>query len=424
MRHFFSSFLIIVSLGLFVSCTNEEEVVETLSNVSVEGVIIKDGYYTDTRDGNKYRIIDVDGTYWFAENLRYDDSVAMPDLKGNMWCYDNKADSCKVYGPLYSFEVAQDVCPEGWTVPGTYQWQGLESYINMANMYGYIEKSGTTLKSVKGWEKTDSIPQGTNRVGFNALPGGRRSVEGGFLPSGKYAFFWGAEPFDWEIAYGWTLSYNKDVLEKGEFYKDHGMSVRCISAKYYDGGRVEFTLDGDLDDSYIKEIPATSEKLEYKGQKYSTMPFNGSIIMTENLNYETGNSWCYNGKKDSCDVYGRLYDYETAGSVCPEGWSLLPFEKFKKLGELFSSAYLRAEGYWHEDNAKDIWGMSIMPAGGYEMDTETFYDLGFTSYFWAKDSLGETCVTSLKYYESCTFCSCTPAKEYAQRAYSVRCIKD
>lgn len=419
--------ILLISALLFLmltACSNEEEVVSSISDVVLNGVVIKDGYFTDTRDGNKYKIIEVQGDFWFAENLRYSDTVAMPELKKHIWCYDNKADSCKVYGPLYSFDVAQEVCPDGWTIPSASQWSNLESNVSILNMYGYIEKNGTSLKSIKRWVEEDSIPQGTNRIGFNALPGGRRSVEGGFLPTGKYAFFWGTTAIDRETAYGWTLSYNKDVFEKGEFYKQHGMSVRCVSTNYFDGRYVQFTLDGSLDSSFITENPSATSKLDYKGQKYATMQLNGVTVMTENLNYETGNSWCYNGEPDSCDVYGRLYDYETAQTVCPEGWSLLPFEMLKDIGSRFSDTYLRAPGYWHGDNAKDMWGVNIMPAGGYEIDTETFYDLGYTAYLWVQDSVGETCVTSMKYYNTSVFNTCTPPEANAQRAYSVRCQKD
>ncbi|MCQ2063635.1 MAG: hypothetical protein MJY99_09925 [Fibrobacter sp.] len=419
--------ILLISTLLFLmltACFNEEEVVSSISDVVLNGVVIKDGYFTDTRDGNKYKIIEVQGDFWFAENLRYSDSVAMPELKKNIWCYDNKADSCKVYGPLYSFDVAQEVCPDGWTIPSASQWSNLESNVSILNMYGYIEKNGTSLKSIKRWVEEDSIPQGTNRIGFNALPGGRRSVEGGFLPTGKYAFFWGTTAIDRETAYGWTLSYNKDVFEKGEFYKQHGMSVRCVSTNYFDGRYVQFTLDGLLDESFVKEIPSTTTELDYMGQKYSTMQLNGVTVMTENLNFETGNSWCYNNESDLCKVYGRLYDYETAQKACPEGWSLLSFEMLKDIGSRADDADLRAVGYWYNESANDMWGLGIMPSGGYEIDTKSFFDLRYSSYLWVQDSLGETCETSMRFYVSEAFSACVPQTTYAQRAYSVRCQKD
>jgi len=55
--------------------------------------------------------------------------------------------------------------------------------------------------------------------------------------------------------------------------------------------------------------------------KTATMP-DGKTWMTENLSKTTDGSWCYNNSADSCNKYGRLYDWETANTVCPNGWKL------------------------------------------------------------------------------------------------------
>jgi len=47
------------------------------------------------------------------------------------------------------------------------------------------------------------------------------------------------------------------------------------------------------------------------------------VWMTKNLNYATASgSWCYGNNTDSCAVYGRLYDWNTALTVAPSGWHL------------------------------------------------------------------------------------------------------
>ena len=44
--------------------------------------------------------------------------------------------------------------------------------------------------------------------------------------------------------------------------------------------------------------------------------------MAENLNFETGESMCYNDSYTYCEECGRFYQYADALKACPEGWHL------------------------------------------------------------------------------------------------------
>ena len=69
------------------------------------------------------------------------------------------------------------------------------------------------------------------------------------------------------------------------------------------------------------EIPL----LEYEGKKYRTVEINGVCWMKENMNHETDSSWCWGNDPANCEKYGRLYNWEDAQEVCPEGW-MIPYD--------------------------------------------------------------------------------------------------
>jgi len=54
--------------------------------------------------------------------------------------------------------------------------------------------------------------------------------------------------------------------------------------------------------------------------------------MAENLNFETPTgSWCYGDDELHCNEYGRLYDWNTALTSCPDGWHLPSDEEWSVL---------------------------------------------------------------------------------------------
>jgi|GEM_PF-1430540 len=70
------------------------------------------------------------------------------------------------------------------------------------------------------------------------------------------------------------------------------------------------------------------------GKIHKTVRIGQQCWIQENLDYEgyaDGNSWCYENESSNCDNYGRLYDWEAAMLVCPDGWILPSDEDFKEL---------------------------------------------------------------------------------------------
>jgi len=81
---------------------------------------------------------------------------------------------------------------------------------------------------------------------------------------------------------------------------------------------------GGGDNGGVGNTTGPGESLVYAGQTYRTIKVNGKRWMAENLNYapQKGGSWCYEVNNSNCGRYGRLYDWETAKTVCPAGWHL------------------------------------------------------------------------------------------------------
>lgn len=57
-------------------------------------------------------------------------------------------------------------------------------------------------------------------------------------------------------------------------------------------------------------------------QTYQTVTLGDQTWLAQDLNYETGDSRCYNDDPANCDTYGRLYDWDLALTACPSGWHL------------------------------------------------------------------------------------------------------
>ena len=87
-----------VLLSMFFSACSESEehVVKNISDYELNGLTIKNGYYTDKRNNHEYRIMKIrrppyfdSYNLWFAENLNYVDST----LEKGSWCYNDSKDS-------------------------------------------------------------------------------------------------------------------------------------------------------------------------------------------------------------------------------------------------------------------------------------------------------------------------------------------
>jgi uncharacterized protein (TIGR02145 family) len=224
--------------------------------------IIKTGTFTDDRDGNSYRTVEIGNQVWMAENLKYLPSVNTPPeyshINPTYYVYDNEstdintaiiANEYMIYGVLYNWPAAmnggessesnpsgvQGVCPAGWHLPSDAEWQDLRDYL------GGNEIAGGKLKEEGSFHWGYPNVGASNESGFTALPAGfyiaytlHDPPYDGDPPEyalvGEQAAYWSTS----EITDKSATLYALEDIEKG-FYqkklqnsKQWGISVRCI----------------------------------------------------------------------------------------------------------------------------------------------------------------------------------------------------
>jgi uncharacterized protein (TIGR02145 family) len=127
---------------------------------------------------------------------------------------------------------------------------------------------------------------------------------------------------------------------------------------------------------------------------YSIVQIGGQTWMAENLNYSTGNSWCYDNNSSNCNTYGRLYDWQAALGACPSGWHLPSDAEWTVLtdflgGESIAGGKMKETGtaHWLSTNtgATNSSGFTALPGGGryYFNGIGNFYNLTYNAYFWS-----------------------------------------
>lgn len=143
----------------------------------------KFGRFKDPRDGKVYKTIKIGTQIWMAENLAFKTSTGCR-------VYGNNNFYISVYGYLYSWESAKNVCPSGWHLPTDAEWTALIAYL------GGEDVAGGKLKSTSNWASPNK--GATNSSGFAALPGGMHG-DTDFGPVceywgvGEYGIWWGSD---------------------------------------------------------------------------------------------------------------------------------------------------------------------------------------------------------------------------------------
>ena len=114
---------------------------------------LKDNEILDGRDESIYAIKEIGQNWWIVDNINY-------NVQGSK-CID-----CEKNGRLYTFEMARQVCPAGWRLPNSQDFQSL------------INESGSIKRAVRNAD--------IKYIGRY----GRSSHTNTFVGVGEFAMFW------------------------------------------------------------------------------------------------------------------------------------------------------------------------------------------------------------------------------------------
>lgn len=197
-----------------------------------EGTTVKD------IDGNIYNIVQIGEQFWMASNLRVTKlndgtPIKKNDRKLSEWsnytepayiAYNFDETNVAKYGYLYNkFNVnSEKICPEGWSVPSSTDWDILAEYLGgVMDRYHCWKGCATAMKSV-------SWAPGTNESGFDAIPAG--SLFSAANSPDKTQFQQQGSATDWWSATGsFTRALSgKNSLDRYLSADVFGASIRCI----------------------------------------------------------------------------------------------------------------------------------------------------------------------------------------------------
>jgi len=125
------------------------------------------------------------------------------------------------------------------------------------------------------------------------------------------------------------------------------------------------------------------------GKKYRTVKIGDQVWMAENLNYNASGSKCYDNEIANCNMYGRLYDWNTARSACPSGWFLPDRGQWQKLVDFAGDNKIAGKklkvtfGWDRGRNGTDTLGFSALPGGYYNSNTDKFIMGGDDGVWWS-----------------------------------------
>ena len=190
---------------LFRFCTAwQPQVDSVLASLELEARCPVFETFTDPRDGQVYKVKDINGVKWFVQNLNY-------ALEEGSICYDRDDENCKAYGRLYTQETAKTVCPDGSRLATDDDWKMLEVYA------GGASEAAVKLRS-----------NGSDDFAFTAMFGGYANKNGISTTIGEGAYFWTDKADGDKRGTARSMFSTDKEVSSISVDKEFFLAVRCI----------------------------------------------------------------------------------------------------------------------------------------------------------------------------------------------------
>jgi uncharacterized protein (TIGR02145 family) len=200
-------------------------------------------------DGNIYNTVTIGSQVWLTENLkvtRLNDGQEIPMVTGSWievttpaytWYNNDKETSGAYYGALYNWYAinTNKLCPSGWHVSTDNDFKTLEIELGMSSESADQTGMRGTNEGSKIAGNGDLWSSGSlvsnesfGSSGINALPGGHLYYGGDFMNVGTSCIFFTATESNSSSAWYRQINNDGTQIDRSEFDKRDGFSVRCV----------------------------------------------------------------------------------------------------------------------------------------------------------------------------------------------------
>lgn len=173
------------------------------------------------------------------------------------------------------------------------------------------------------------------------------------------------------------------------------------------------------------------------GKTYKYIKIGNQIWMAENLNYNpstTSGSWIYGNCFSNAIIFGRLYNWKTACTFCPEGWHLPSKNEWQELinylgGDSIAGGKLKQAGFelWAAPNegATNSSKFTALPGSWRESDGTFNNSLGMIAIFWSSTQHDfSTNISAYRCFMQSSNSVANLGSFIKDAGNSVRCVRD
>lgn len=183
------------------------------------------------------------------------------------------------------------------------------------------------------------------------------------------------------------------------------------------------------DDDLTKDDETQTIKDDRDNQEYKIVKIGDQTWMAENLKYVSTESICYDDD-DNCDKYGRLYNYEDALTVCPEGYELPTDDDWKTLELQIGMTQEEVDAYGNRGSKAGgikpggSTGFDVQYGGGYFVTLSAYIGKDISSTMQCADTTSDGDVKTRTVSPNQSYIHRNEGISYKQSNYfCVRCLK-